>query len=81
MATKPGQYKLAKIIHLHDSPDGKIRRVEIEFPDGRTSSRPLKFLVPLELQAPTEAMEELQKAAVKRSKAQAEGDSTASADD
>ena len=29
MATKPRQYKLAKIIHLYESPDGKIRRVEI----------------------------------------------------
>lgn len=81
MATKPGQYKLAKIVHLHESPDGNIRRADIEFPDGRTTSRPLKFLAPFEFQAPTEAMEQLQSAATCQSEAAADGNPTAAADD
>ncbi|VDO14977.1 unnamed protein product [Brugia timori] len=47
--SKPGIYKLAKIVKLIQSADGKIRQVEIEFPSKVTSTRPVKFLAPLEI--------------------------------
>ena len=46
--TKFGYFKMAKIIGLIPSDDGQIRHVEIEFPSGKLSSRPVKFLAPLE---------------------------------
>ncbi|VDO14752.1 unnamed protein product [Brugia timori] len=47
--SKPGVYKLAKVKKLLPSQDGKIRQVEIEFPSKITSTRPVKFLAPLEV--------------------------------
>ncbi|KAK7580493.1 hypothetical protein V9T40_001122 [Parthenolecanium corni] len=47
--TKPGVYKLAKILELVKSRDGLIRHAKIQFSKGFVSERPLKFLAPLEL--------------------------------
>jgi len=49
--TTPGKYKLARITALPVSADGQIRHAEIKFPSGKDSSRPLKFLAPLELES------------------------------
>lgn len=45
--SKPGIYKLAKVINFSTSRDDAIRHVEIEFASGIRSMRPLKFLAPL----------------------------------
>ncbi|KAK7601967.1 hypothetical protein V9T40_009408 [Parthenolecanium corni] len=47
--SKPGVYKLAKIIDLVESRDGAIRHAKIQFAKGFISERPLKFLAPLEM--------------------------------
>ena len=47
----PGKYKLARITALPVSADGQIRHAEIKFSSGKDSSRPLKFLAPLELES------------------------------
>lgn len=49
--SKPGVYQLAKVCELIPSNDGKIRQVAIEFASKVTSTRPVKFLAPLEVAA------------------------------
>lgn len=57
--TAPGIYKFAEIVDLPMSSDNKIRHAGIKFPNGYKSTRPLKFLAPLELKRMTQREEPL----------------------